>query len=200
VKKEPWEMTRETYGKTDIGQKFAMTPEYLDRAHRSYIESAISSGKSISPEVMADYPELFTVLTTEMRTAIREQVNKPISEQEASPLLRLVNKESEGFGQHLIKKARIDMDSKKVADLIIELGDVVANRTVTHKENKPPAQTPCTFAIVIRGGVLKCVWKKNVLKNDKLCTIITHPEKGFNTKEWELMAGRALNAFREITA
>ncbi len=63
--KEPWQMTREEYAATmppiprgASKQVKAMMDGELLRMRRAHVERALSEGKPVPPEVLADYPEL----------------------------------------------------------------------------------------------------------------------------------------------
>jgi hypothetical protein len=63
-------------------------------AHRKAVKEALSEGKPVPAEVLREYPDL--ALAAEKKKAlagIREQAQKPVSEQERNPALRVVNPE-----------------------------------------------------------------------------------------------------------
>jgi len=69
--KEPWEMTREEYRKEYIRSDYP----YKDiPTHRKSVREALSEGKPVPPEVLADYPDLAKpTLTPERKAELRSQ-------------------------------------------------------------------------------------------------------------------------------
>jgi hypothetical protein len=69
-------------------------------------------------------------------------------------------------------------------ELMLKIGEVLERRIIV-RENADGMQRymPRTFCLVIREGVLKCIWIKNKCRLDKIVAPV--PEQGLTSQEWE---------------